>query len=100
MNNQEATIEALGGTGISLPGTQWFSPDSPWYSEKVAAAWPKFDYEAGQALLKEYIDDPERSDGKAVGKRSRSSCHTSRSNTDCRCTSFQSNYGLQPAWLT
>jgi peptide/nickel transport system substrate-binding protein len=69
MNNQEATIEALGGTGISLPGTQWFSPDSPWYSEKVAAAWPKFDYEAGQALLKEYIDDPERSDGKAVGEK-------------------------------
>ncbi len=69
MNNQEATIEALGGTGISLPGTQWFSPDSPWYSEKVAAACPKFDYEAGQALLKEYIDDPERSDGKAVGEK-------------------------------
>ena len=37
MNNQDAVIEALGGTGISLPGTQWFSPDSPWYSEKVAA---------------------------------------------------------------
>ena len=38
MNNQEAVIEALGGTGISLPGTQWFSPDSAFYSEKVAAA--------------------------------------------------------------
>ncbi len=68
MNSQENVIEALGGTGISLPGTQWFSPDSPWYSEKVAAAWPKFDFEAGVAALQEYVDDPERSDGKAVGE--------------------------------
>jgi peptide/nickel transport system substrate-binding protein len=68
MNNQEAVIEALGGTGISLPGTQWFSPDSPWWSADVAEAWPKFDYEAGQATLQEYIDDPARSDGKAPGE--------------------------------
>ncbi len=68
MNSQENVIEALGGTGISLPGTQWFSPDSPWYSEKVAAAWPSFDFEAGSATLQEYIDDPERSDGKAPGE--------------------------------
>ncbi|MEM8925955.1 MAG: ABC transporter substrate-binding protein [Actinomycetota bacterium] len=68
MNNQDAVIEALGGTGISLPGTQWFSPDSAYYSEKVAEAWPKFDVEAGTALLQEYVDDPERSDGKAAGE--------------------------------
>lgn len=68
MNNQEAVIDALGGTGISLPATQWFSPDSPWYSEAAAAAWPQFDLEAGTALVQEYIDDPERSDGKAVGE--------------------------------
>jgi peptide/nickel transport system substrate-binding protein len=67
MSNQDAVIEALGGTGISLPGTQWFSPDSVWYSETVAAAWPSFDYEGGQALLQEYLDDPERSDGLPVG---------------------------------
>ena len=69
MNSQENVIEALGGTGISLPGTQWFSPDSPWYSEKVAAAWPTFDFEAGVATLGEYINDPERSDGKAAGEQ-------------------------------
>jgi peptide/nickel transport system substrate-binding protein len=68
MNNQEAVIEALGGTGISLPGTQWFSPDSPYYSEAVAEAFPSFDYEAGQATLQEYIDDPARSDGKSPGE--------------------------------
>ena len=69
MNNQDAVIEALGGTGISLPATQWFSPDSPWYSEAVAAAWPAFDYEGGKALVQEYIDDPARSDGRAPGEK-------------------------------
>ena len=69
MNSQENVIEALGGTGISLPGTQWFSPDSVWYSEKAAAAWPQFDFDAGVATLQEYIDDPARSDGKAPGER-------------------------------
>ena len=61
-------IEALGGTGISLPATQWFSPDSPWFSQKVADAFPKFDFDGGVALLQEYVDDPTRSDGKAVGE--------------------------------
>lgn len=68
MNSQENVIEALGGTGISLPGSQWFSPDDAFYSEAVAAAWPQFDFEAGAALLQEYIDDPARSDGKAAGE--------------------------------
>ena len=69
LNSQDNVIEALGGTGISLPGTQFFSPDSPWYSEKVAAAWPQFDFEAGVALLTEYVNDPARSDGKATGDK-------------------------------
>ena len=69
MMSQEGVIEALGGTGISLPGTQWFSQDSPWYSETAATAYPTFDFEGGVALLQEYIDDPERSDGKAVGEQ-------------------------------
>ncbi len=67
LNNQERVIDALGGTGISVAGTQWFSPDSPWYSEKVADAWPKFDFDAGAASLQEYVDDPTRSDGKPAG---------------------------------
>lgn len=69
LNNQDAVIAALGGEGISLPGTQWFSPDSPWYSEAAAAAWPQFDIDAGTALVQEYVDDPARSDGKAVGEK-------------------------------
>ena len=69
LNSQENVIEALGGTGISLPGSQWFSPDSVWYSETVAAAWPQFDFEGGVALLSEYVNDAERSDGKAAGEK-------------------------------
>jgi len=67
LNNQDSVIKALGGEGISLPGSQWFSPDSPWYSQAAADAYPQFDIAAGTALLQEYVDDPERSDGRDVG---------------------------------
>ncbi|MFV1989640.1 MAG: ABC transporter substrate-binding protein [Acidimicrobiales bacterium] len=67
--NQPAFIDALGGTGISDPATQMFSPDSPWYSQEAADAYPKFDPEASIAKLTEYVEDPERSDGKAVGEK-------------------------------
>lgn len=69
LNDQDTVIEALGGTGISLPGSQFFSPDSPWFSEAVAAAYPQFDFNAGKALLQEYIDDPGRSDAKTTGDK-------------------------------
>ncbi|MDG2904647.1 MAG: ABC transporter substrate-binding protein, partial [Acidimicrobiales bacterium] len=68
-NNQEAVIEALGGAGISSPVTQFFSVDSPWWSQAVADSYPHFDFEAGTALIQEYVDDPSRSDGKAVGEK-------------------------------
>ena len=66
-NNQPAVITALGGEGISEPASQWFSPDSPWYSEKARDSYPKYDIPAATAKLKEYVDDPARSDGKAPG---------------------------------
>jgi peptide/nickel transport system substrate-binding protein len=66
--NQEALIEVLGGSGISEPATQYFSPDSPWYSEEAAEAYPEFDQDRAKELLQEYVDDPERSDGKSAGE--------------------------------
>jgi peptide/nickel transport system substrate-binding protein len=69
LNDQERVIEALGGTGISLPNTQWFSADSPWWTQEAADTYPQFDFEVGTGLLREYIDDPARSDGKAPGER-------------------------------
>jgi peptide/nickel transport system substrate-binding protein len=65
--DQEAIIEVLGGKGVTPPTTQFFSEDSPYYSEKVAAAYPSYDPEKAQELYDEYVDDPERSDGKPVG---------------------------------
>jgi peptide/nickel transport system substrate-binding protein len=69
MNNQENVIEALGGAGISLPTSQFFSADSPWWSQEAEDAYKKFDFEAGKALIQEYVDDPARSDGKAPGEK-------------------------------
>ena len=69
LNDQERVIEALGGTGISLGATQWFSPDSVWWTSTAADAYPTFDFEGGTALLQEYVDDPARSDGKAPGEK-------------------------------
>ena len=68
LNDQERVIQALGGEGISEPVTQWFSADSPWWTQEAADTYPVFDFEIGTGLLQEYIDDPARSDGKAPGE--------------------------------
>ena len=65
--NQKDLIKILGGEGISPETSQFFSKDSPWYSEKVAAGYPKFDVAAGKKLVEEYMKDPARSDKKPVG---------------------------------
>jgi peptide/nickel transport system substrate-binding protein len=66
--NQDQLIEVLGGKNISPASTQFFSKDSPWYSKKVADAYPKYDPTAAKKLLDEYKNDPARSDGKKPGE--------------------------------
>lgn len=66
--DQEQLVDVLGGTGITPPQTQYFSDDSPYYSKKAAAAWPTNDPAKAAALVKEYKNDPKRSDGKAPGQ--------------------------------
>jgi peptide/nickel transport system substrate-binding protein len=68
MNDQTRVIEALGGTGISAPSTQWFSADSPWWTQAAADSYPAFDFDGGKALIQQYVDDPARSDGKPAGQ--------------------------------
>ncbi len=63
--DREPIIDVLGGVHISPPQSQYFSRESPWYSEQVEANWPKWDLEAAKRLLGDYINDPERSDGLA-----------------------------------
>jgi peptide/nickel transport system substrate-binding protein len=69
LNDQETVIAALGGEGISLQNTQWFSADSPFWTQEAADTYPTFDFEVGIGLLQEYIADPARSDGKAPGEK-------------------------------
>lgn len=64
----EALVEVLGGRGISPVQTQYFSEDSVWYSSRVAAAWPQKDQQRARELVSEYVNDPGRSDGLAVGE--------------------------------
>ncbi|MBK5223114.1 MAG: hypothetical protein JJE52_09595 [Acidimicrobiia bacterium] len=66
--NQGDLIDVLGGAGITPEQTQFFSPDSPWFSQDVEDAWPVHDPAIAQGLLDEYINDPQRSDGKDVGE--------------------------------
>ena len=65
--NQDDLVAILGGEGITPVRTQYFEENSPFYSEAVAEAWPKYDVEKAQELLDEYVNDPERSDGKNPG---------------------------------
>ncbi len=65
--DQDALIEVLGGSGVTPKQTQFFSPDSPYFSEALAKSYPAYDVEKAQELYDDYINDPERSDGKAVG---------------------------------
>ena len=68
MNDQTRVIQALGGEGISVGSTQWFSVDSPWWTQEAADSYPEFDFDGGSALIQAYVDDPARSDGKSAGE--------------------------------
>ncbi len=54
------------GAGIVQPANGPFSPGQPGHLEDNG--YPEFDPEAGLELLEDYINDPERSDGLAVGE--------------------------------
>jgi peptide/nickel transport system substrate-binding protein len=63
---------AQGYDGITSPASQFVSQDSPWYSTVARDAYigsAGQDLEGAGALLQEYIDDPDRSDGRAPGER-------------------------------
>jgi peptide/nickel transport system substrate-binding protein len=65
--DQDQIIEIQGGTGAVPPSTQMFNEDDPYWSEAVAEAWPTYDPDAAAEVLAEYVDDPDRSDGKEPG---------------------------------
>jgi peptide/nickel transport system substrate-binding protein len=67
---QQALIDVVAGEAAvaSERRSQFFWSDNPYYSERVARAWPEHDPERAQELYDEYINDPERSDGREVGE--------------------------------
>ena len=54
------------GAGIVQVANGPFAPGQPGFLEDNG--FPEFDPDAARALLEEYVNDPERSDGKAVGE--------------------------------
>lgn len=66
--DQQRLVAALGPDVDSLAATQWWSPASIWHSTEVAAAWPTHDAERARSLLREYTEDPERSDDRDPGE--------------------------------
>jgi peptide/nickel transport system substrate-binding protein len=65
--NQEEVVEVDGGKDASPLADQYFSPDSPFYSDEVKKSALVQDVEKAQELYDEYVNDPTRSDGKPVG---------------------------------
>src|SRR5215510_5811514 len=66
--DQDQVIEVQGGSGVVPASTQLFNKHDPYYSQKVADDWPAYDPEKAKASLEDYMNDPTRSDGKAVGE--------------------------------
>ncbi len=70
-NDQEAMAKVRDDDGLVPPTTGFFSQDSPWYSADADAAYPGVggpDPDGAKALVDDYINDPDRSDGKAPGE--------------------------------
>lgn len=70
MSDGDDVAVILGDDGLVPRTDGFFSPDSPWYSEVAGKAYlarDGIDQERAQALLDEYINDPDRSDKKPVG---------------------------------
>jgi peptide/nickel transport system substrate-binding protein len=59
-----------GDDGLVPVTTQFFGPDSPWFSERAREAYPAKDgrdLELARELIESYRNDPSRSDGKPAG---------------------------------
>jgi peptide/nickel transport system substrate-binding protein len=68
--DQQALIEVVAGEAAvaTEARSQFYWSENPYYSEAVAEAWPQYDEERAQELYDEYVNDPDRSDGRAPGE--------------------------------
>jgi len=66
---QEDLIAVQGLEGVAPVVTQLFAKQSPFYSEDAAKRYAMNNVTEAKKLMNEYINDPNRSDGKPVGTR-------------------------------
>jgi peptide/nickel transport system substrate-binding protein len=68
--DQQGLLEVAAGEAAALTEarTQFFPQGSPWYSETAADQAPSHDPERARELYEDYVNDPNRSDGKGVGE--------------------------------
>jgi len=66
-SDQGGLLEASRVGDVTPPASQWWSPDSIWYSPRAAEAWLSTDLDEARRLLEEYIIDPLRSDEEEEG---------------------------------
>ena len=67
--NQEALIDSSLGAGAGQAATQWFAPESRWWSGLAADAWPGTDVKLAKQLLAAYVNDAKRSDNRSPGSK-------------------------------
>lgn len=65
--DQKALISVQGLEGLAPESSQLFAKDSPYYSPTAEQKYPKQDVTKAKSLIQSYVNDPKRSDGKAVG---------------------------------
>ncbi len=63
-----AAITTSNLSGVNEIRHGYFSSSSSWYSEEAGAGYAFYDVEAARADFDSYVNDPNRSDGKAVGE--------------------------------
>ena len=72
MSDGHDVARILGDDALGVPRTDsFFAPESGWYSEVAGQAYlarEGTDPDRATALIEEYVNDPNRSDGKAVGE--------------------------------
>lgn len=66
--DQDVLVRALGPDVDWMAATQWWAPGSIWYAADVALAWPGHDLDRARSLLRDYTEDPERSDDRDPGE--------------------------------
>jgi peptide/nickel transport system substrate-binding protein len=66
---QQDVIDVVAGDSADATElrTQFYAKNSPYYSQKVADSWPKYDPDKAKKLVQEYKNDPKRSDGQPAG---------------------------------